>query len=118
MGNNDPQIIQLLALANRLGRDISRQYEWQKLNKEFSVTTVDGQAQYELPTDWLHQIPQTEWDRTSQWPLIGPATTQQWQIYKSAIISRGPNLRFRIANGYLEVDPPTGGLDLSFFYVS
>jgi hypothetical protein len=25
VGNTDPQIVQLLALANRLGRDISRQ---------------------------------------------------------------------------------------------
>jgi hypothetical protein len=50
--------------------------------------------------------------------LIGPATTQEWQIYKSAIISDGPNLRFRIANNFLEVDPPTGGLNLSFYYIS
>ncbi|MCA3159298.1 MAG: hypothetical protein ING31_06845 [Burkholderiales bacterium] len=118
VGNTDPQVVQLLALANRLGRDISRQYEWQKLNKEYSFTTVQGQSQYALPVDWLRQIPQTEWDRTSRWPLIGPATTQEWQIYKSAIISQGPNLRFRIANNFVEVDPATGGLDLSFFYVS
>lgn len=118
IGNNDPQIVQLLALVNRLGRDISKQYEWQRLNKEFSVTTVQGTPTYALPSDWLYQINQTEWDRTSRWPLIGPATTQEWQIYKSAIISEGPNLRFRIANSFLEVDPPTGGLDLSFFYVS
>jgi hypothetical protein len=118
IGNNDPQIIQLLALVNRLGRDLSRQYEWQRLNTEYSFTTVQGQTQYALPSDWLRQIPQTEWDRTSQWPLIGPATTQEWQIYKSAIISNGPNLRFRIADNFLEVDPPTGGLNLSFYYIS
>jgi len=118
IGNNDPQIIQLLALVNRLGRDLSRQYEWQRLNTEHSFTTVQGQTQYALPSDWGRQIPQTEWDRTSQWPLIGPATTQEWQIYKSAIISDGPNLRFRIANNFLEVDPPTGDLNLSFYYIS
>ncbi len=118
IGNNDPQIIQLLALVNRLGRDLSRQYEWQRLNTEHSFTTVQGQTQYALPSDWLRQIPQTEWDRTSQWPLIGPATTQEWQIYKSAIISDGPNLRFRIADNFLEVDPPTGDLNLSFYYIS
>jgi len=118
IGNNDPQIIQLLALVNRLGRDLSRQYEWQRLNTEHSFTTVQGQTQYALPSDWLRQIPQTEWDRTSQWPLIGPATTQEWQIYKSVIISDGPNLRFRIADNFLEVDPPTGDLNLSFYYIS
>jgi hypothetical protein len=105
-------------LVNRLGRDLSRQYEWQRLNTEHSFTTVQGQTQYDLPSDWGRQIPQTEWDRTSQWPLIGPATTQEWQIYKSAIISDGPNLRFRIADNFLEVDPPTGDLNLSFYYIS
>lgn len=118
IGNTDPQIVQLLALVNRLGRDLARQYEWQRLNKAYSFTTVQGQEQYALPSDWLRQIPQTEWDRTAQWPLIGPATTQEWQIYKSAIISEGPNLRFRIANNNVEVNPATGGLDLSFYYVS
>jgi hypothetical protein len=118
IGNNDPQIIQLLALVNRLGRDLCTQGEWQRLNTEHSFTTVQGQTQYALPSDWGRQIPQTEWDRTSQWPLIGPATTQEWQIYKSAIISDGPNLRFRIANNFLEVDPPTGDLNLSFYYIS
>ena len=36
----DPQIRQLYALLNRLGADISRQFEWEKLNREYILTTV------------------------------------------------------------------------------
>ena len=40
IGSADPQTRQLLALLNRLGSDLSRQYDWQKLNKEHVFTTV------------------------------------------------------------------------------
>ena len=32
-GSTDPQIRQLLALLNRLGVDLSRQAQWQRLNR-------------------------------------------------------------------------------------
>jgi hypothetical protein len=40
IGSADPQTRQLLALLNRLGSDLSRQYDWQELNKEHVFTTV------------------------------------------------------------------------------
>jgi hypothetical protein len=39
-GSNDPQTRQLLALLNRLGGDLTRQFDWQRLNKEHIFTTV------------------------------------------------------------------------------
>lgn len=118
IGNTSPQIRQLLALLNRLGTDIARQHNWQRLVREHEFTTIDGQALYALPQDWMKQIEQTEWDRTSHWPLVGPATDQQWQVYKSGVISQGPRIRFRIANGSVEVFPAIGGYNISFFYIS
>lgn len=34
IGNTDPQIIQLLALSNRVGEDLARSFEWRRLVKE------------------------------------------------------------------------------------
>lgn len=118
VGNDDPQTAQMLALLNRLGRDLARQFEWQRLTKEYIFTSVDGQALYDFPSDWARQIPQTEWDRSSHWPLVGPATSQQWQVYKSGVISQGPRLRFRIAGGGFEIFPAIGGYELVFNYIS
>jgi hypothetical protein len=184
IGANDKNVRQLLALLNRLGSDITRQFEWNRLNLEHILTTVaidvtgnmtDGSAtitgisdttgittnfglygpgivpfaqvvsttpttvtlnmpvtetivgaalqfsqnQYDLPADWQRQIPQTEWDRTNRWPLMGPQSAQDWQSFKSGIVYAGPRERFRIQQGQIYVNPPPpNGLIFAFEYIS
>jgi hypothetical protein len=184
VGLTDPQIRQLLALLNRLGTDLCRQYEWQQLNKEYILQTVaytrsgtttlgspvvtgipsttglttqfgafgDGlppfaqivsvdsptqvtlnmpatasgttdllwsQVEYDLPSDWKKQIPQTEWDRVNRWPLMGPQSPQDWQSFKSGIVYNGPRERFRIYQNTIAVNPPPpNGLVFAFEYIS
>lgn len=183
-GSTDPQIRQLLALLNRLGSDISRQAQWQRLNREHILTTVAitqtgdstagsttisniastvgittqfgvngpgttpfaqvvsvgansvtlnmpmtqtqtgasfefSQVAYNLPSDWLSEIPQTEWDRTNRWPLMGPQSAQDWQSFKSGIVYAGPRQRFRIQENQILVNPPPpNGLLFAFEYIS
>jgi hypothetical protein len=182
--SNDVQVLQTLALANRVGHDISRDFEWQRLDKEYIVQTVGttltgttvsgsavitgisstaglttsygisgdniapfaqiisvdsttqvtmnlpatgsstaslvfGQVQYALPSDWSKQIPQTEWDRSNRWPLLGPQSAQDWQSFKSGIVYAGPRLRFRIQGNTLSINPPpASNLNLAFEYIS
>lgn len=182
--STDPQIRQLYALVNRLGTDLSRQYDWQRINREHILTTValvktcdsvngsavltniadtsglstafsllgDGvtpfaqivsvgansvtlnmpmtatatgvsltfsQVNYPLPSDWLKEIPQTEWDRTNRWPLLGPQSPQDWQSFKSGIVYAGPRQRFRILQNTLTINPPPpNGLLFSLEYIS
>lgn len=40
VGNTDQQIIQLLSLANRVGKDLVRDYEWRRLDKEYVFETT------------------------------------------------------------------------------
>jgi hypothetical protein len=182
--SSDTQILQILAITNRFGHDLSRDFDWQDLDKEYIVptvgytlsgTTVSGsyqitgisttallstnfgisgdniapfaqivsvdsatqvtmnlpatgsstaslyfaQVQYSLPSDWLKQIPQTEWDRSNRWPLLGPQSPQDWQSFKSGIVYAGPRLRFRIQGNTLSINPPpASGLQLAFEYIS
>lgn len=184
VNSSDPQIVQLYALLNRLGNDISRQAQWQRLNNEYVLTTqaitqsgtitagsavitgipdtsalstdwgvtgsgiepfaqivsVDSptqvtmnmvanqsatddltfsRVQYPLPSDWLMQIPQTEWDRTNRWPLLGPKSPQEWQSFKSGIVYAGPRERFRILQNTITINPPPpNGLMFAFEYIS
>jgi len=182
VGTSDPQTRQLAALFYRLGNDLVRQFEWQRLNKEYilqtvaysrSATTVQGssivtvdttglstqfglagvgiepfaqitsvdsptqvtmnmpatasgtvtmqlsQVQYNLPPDYIKEIPQTEWDRTNRWPLMGPQSPQDWQSFKSGIVYAGPRERFRIVgNTYAINPPPPNGLIFAFEYIS
>lgn len=184
IGTTDPQIRQILALLNRLGSDVTRQFQWEKLNREDVLTTVAfdivgdsiagsniisnisdtsgittqfgingpgtvpfanvvsvgmnsvtlnmpmtetltgatfnmSQVAYNLPSDWQSEIPQTEWDRTNRWPLIGPVSPQQWQSFKSGIVYAGPRQRFRIQEGQRMINPPPpNGLLFAFEYIS
>lgn len=183
VSSTDPQDIQMLALLNRLGSDLCRQYDWQRLNREYVLTTdavtltgttvagsavvtvsstagltaqygvagvgivsfsqiqsVDNatqitmtmaadasgtndltfaQVQYNLPADWMKQIPQTEWDRTNRWPLLGPQSPQDWQSFKSGIVYAGPRQRFRILGNTITINPPPpDGLLFAYEYVS
>lgn len=78
-----------------------------------------SQVQYPLPSDWQRQIPQTEWDRTNRWPLMGPQTPEDWQSFKSGIVYAGPRQRFRILGGLMTINPlPPNGLTFAFEYIS
>lgn len=183
VSSSDPQVRQMYALLNRLGIDLVRQFDWQRLDREhilttvaanMSATTVQGsavvtladtsalspnygvlgvgivpfaqilsvdsatqitmtmpattsgtntlqfsQVQYPLPSDWKKQIPQTEWDRTNRWPLIGPQSAQDWQSFKSGIVYAGPRERFRILANCITVNPPPpNGMIFAFEYIS
>lgn len=42
VGSSDPQVIQFLALANRVGYDVAKDYEWRLIGKQFVFQTVDA----------------------------------------------------------------------------
>lgn len=180
---SDPQTVQMYRLLNRFGMDLCRQFDWQRLDREYILTTVaqqmtatitngspivtvastaglttnwgiDGtgiapfaqilsvdsptqvtmnmpaqangtytlnfaQVQYPLPSDWKKQIPQTEWDRTNRWPMMGPQTPQAWQSFKSGIVYAGPRERFRILGQTMAINPPPpNGLTFAWEYIS
>ena len=183
VSSSNAQIRQLYALLNRHGHDLARQFEWERLDKEWIVNTVAfdiqatftlnspivttastagittnfglnssnttpfstvasvdsstqftmnmpstiaglqtvtmSQVAYPLPSDWLKQVPQTEWDRTNRWPMLGPKSAQEWQSFKSGIVYAGPRERFRIQGGLLQISPPPpNGLTFAYEYIS
>lgn len=78
-----------------------------------------GQDTYTMPTDIDHLIPQTMWDRSFRWQLLGPLSPQEWQVLKSGISPTGPRRRFRIFGGNFVVDPvPSDNNQLVYEYYS
>ncbi len=184
IGNPDAQTTQMLALLNRHGHDLVRNFDWQELDKQFLLNTVAyqlsgtatigsrvitdipstanlsvnfgitglgiapfsqivsvdsstqvtmdqpatealtqtlqfSQVSYPLPSDWLKQVPQTEWDRTNRWPLMGPKSPQEWQSYKSGVVYAGPRERFRIQLNAIQISPPPpNALTFAYEYIS
>jgi hypothetical protein len=94
-----------------------------------AVAIVFGQLAYALPADFNRTITDTEWDRSRRWPLVGPRSPQQWQLYKSGLIGSATfQRRWRIkalvvagvVGKYFVLDPtPTdNGSVIVFEYVA
>lgn len=78
-----------------------------------------GQDTYAFPLDVDHLVPQTFWDRSFRWQLLGPVDPQEWQVLKSGISPTGPRRRFRVVGGNFCIDPvPADNNTLVYEYYS
>lgn len=102
--SQDAQVKQLLALANREGRE-QVAMNWPQLQKTQTITLVNGQASYAFPSDFAAYIPDTIWNPAMRWPVAGPISPQGWQFLKSGLINTQPWMRFRIMAGAIFFDP-------------
>ena len=126
----DRTAIQMLALANASGKQIAKRGKgmggWAVLQTEHTFTTTASTAEYALPSDYDFLIDDTLWDRENFWKLRGPLSPQQWQQYKSGIVSTGPRRRLRIKPSassnvkaiFIDPTPDTSAETLVFEYVS
>ena len=128
VGNSDATARRLLGLVNIAGKALAKTSgtSWPVLDREYTFSTVNGQAEYALPSDFDYVIGDTIWNRDEFDIVRGPMTPQQWQQYKSGIIGSSvfrQRYRFkRSASGLTNVfvvDPtPTSAQTLVFEYVS
>lgn len=86
VGSNDPQLIQLLALANREGANLATRYNWQALTKEAAFTTLATEIQGAVTTiapGFKFVLNDTIWNRSLRRPVYGPLSPQRWQQLKA-----------------------------------
>ena len=85
LSSTDPNFVQMVVLANKLGKQLMRRCEWQLLNRTYTFQTVNTGPPtpdvtfYALPNDFNRMINQTAWNRTSRLPMAGPLTAQGWE---------------------------------------
>ena len=121
-GSTDTQVLQIMALLEEEGEDLSKRGAWEGITFEASHTTLaaeDQGAVTSIATNGFRYIKnQTIWDRTDRLPVLGPMDSQDWQATK-AVVNTGPRYRFRIRGGKLLSSPtPTAGHSWYFEYVS
>lgn len=128
VGSADNTVRQLLAILKSEGQYLVRAHEWSALLRDKEVTVTSGTDTYALPTDCSRVVNDTMWDTTNDWPMIGPLSSQEWEIIKRGVAVTGPRKRWRLigeADGtyaaaassrYVQIDPvPTNSTD-TFFY--
>jgi hypothetical protein len=126
-GSTDQLSRQALALLNREGKQLAREFDWAVLEREHTFTTVNGTAEYALPADFDHFQNDTQWDRTRITPMIGPTSPQDWQEVKSGLVGTGAYYRrWRVKRAaatlgrkfVIDPTPTTTGDAIAFEYVS
>jgi hypothetical protein len=124
--SEDVAFTQLRQLLLTAGQELIGGYSWQQLRREFSQTVLHGDSgSYALPPDFDRFLDQTQWNRTAQEILGGPASPQDWQALNgSQIVVQPLTVTWRLDNDYIKIYPvpPVTGIDpyatLYFEYIS
>lgn len=123
-GNTDEIAERSLALVNRTGKELARNFRFNELLIEKTFTTVASQASYSLATDlsitdFQKFALETQWDRSNNWLLRGPATPSEWQYFQSGINPATVRSWYRKRGDAIEIYPTPSGTDtLAFEYYS
>lgn len=116
--STDPNIIQLRELLTDVGQEIRDERSWSWLQKTDTISTSNGDYQYDTPTDFGGLIDQTGWNRSTAWPT-GSLSPQEWQAIQASNVTPvlGPFMRF--VNGEIQLSPtPSDTQTLAFEYRS
>ena len=121
--NTDPIARQLLAFAQREGKQLMRTHAWPILLKEHTFSTSSGTAAYSLPSDFDRLVNETVYNRSENDAFSGPLTPSEYQLLNHGTASSGTTEKFRlkVASNALkfEIDPtPSSTQTIGFEYVS
>lgn len=120
--STDLQIVQLMALANEEGQDLSARYPWGNLINESTFLSVATESQGAITTlagsSFRYILNDIMYDRSLLRPVFGPLSPQEWQNLKSRNLT-GPWSQFRIRGGnVLFIPTPAAGDTIAFEWVS
>jgi len=102
---------QLLAIANRINRDIFEAYPWPKCYASGSITLATGQASYQLPAAFSYYHYDTFWNQNTRWRVLGPMTEQEYAEFLGFGLNTTVYQRFQIrgiTNSELLISPTPG----------
>lgn len=119
VGNNNPTAVQMLALAQREGRELSRRHQWQRLLVEKTEPMVASQEAYSLPSDFRYALNMVWFDRTTRRSMPGPLRADQWQYLKAQNIGAAADRYWRIRGDQILIYPTPDTTDtFAYEYVS
>lgn len=117
--STDANVVLLRRLLKGLGQDLLRDHPWTHLQAEAAINTVIATASYALPADFNRDIDQTHWNDTTDLPLAGPASPQEWQFLKAVAAAGVLYKIFRTKGDLVFIHPtPTAVESLKYEYIS
>lgn len=121
IGNTDPQVRQLLALANEAGRTLIDVHPWAVLTKKHTFTTVAAELQPGfLPADFHRFVDETMWNTSRRMRVNGPMTSKEYSEMKAMVTS--PSVAWFARRGgwsdFIIYPAPSAGETISYDYIS
>ncbi len=122
IGNDDPSIIQMLALCNDVIEDLADRGAWQigTFSTTFTTTAVEDQGALStlFPYGYKALVNNSMYNRTTRLPVEGPIDAVEWEAYKALPTGRiFP--RYRIFQDHLWMQPaPAVGQTVGVEYES
>jgi len=120
-GNTNLTARTCVALVRREAMTLERTYRWSELIDTYTLSTVEGQDSYDLPSDYRAFANQSHWDRTKSRPMIGPASGAEWQWLKGYLAAGATIDRWWRLQGtkfYIHPVPTNTGDTIAFDYYS
>jgi len=94
IGNNDAVATQIFQAIKVSITDLARNYQWQELQKEYTFSSVIGQAGYDLPSDFDRIVDNTFWNVNQNWSMIGGLTPESWRVLKNSLITQAETVEY------------------------
>jgi hypothetical protein len=119
-GNTDDDAArQLFAFANKVGKELARQYPWQELLSEHTFSTVAATADYALPADFDSMANDTAWDTTTKRRMIGDTNPFRWRALNALAVTTQLRFHYRIRASKLWLYPtPSSVIAMAYDYQS
>lgn len=120
-GSTDDQVLQIMAILEEEGNELSGRGDWQELTNEAVHTTLAAESQGTITSiasnNFRYIKSNTAWDRSSNLPLI-VTDGVDWQEVKGSV-STNPRYSVRIRGGNLISNPaPSAGDTWAFEYIT
>lgn len=115
VSSTDQNVIKLYNFLVSVCDDLLYEYEWQHLQTRYTFTTVDGQANYPLPTDLRKFISGTFYNSNELWSIPGSLTPVQWEARLNQNL-QGPFDVFRVFGNEFILNPTPGVTPYTFVF--
>lgn len=111
IGSTETTTKQLLAIAQRINRQMFDLYPWPKCFASGSITLVNGQAAYALPAAFSYSMYETFWNSSTRWRVLGPISEQELAEWRGFGLNTAIYQRYQIrgiTNNELVITPTPG----------
>ena len=112
-------VVQMKALLYKEGRELIREYDWNKSITVESLTCGASNAQTGYPVSgFARMADHTDvWNATKKQKIEGPANSGDWRDLITRTAVAYPQY-WRLINGVLNIYPPTSGDTITYEYIS